>query len=159
MLETERLLIREFDPDADAAAMCAVYCDPEVMRFIPGGALADVDAVRAELERHVASDLGFRAVVERATGDMVGEVGLGMFEGDIELGYTLARAWWGRGYAVEAASAVAAATFRELAPPRIVSAVDAENERSLRVAQRLGMTKVGDVVVAGRPHALFALAR
>jgi len=52
-IETERLLVRPFAPDSDAGAMAEVYCDSEVMRFIPGGALADEKAVRSLLERYV----------------------------------------------------------------------------------------------------------
>lgn len=157
-LETERLLIREFDPNSDAAAMCAVYCDPEVMRFIPGGVLDGVDAVRAELERHVESvtTRRFWAVVERRTGNVVGEVGLGVFEDDIELGYTFSRAYWGRGYATEAAGILADAAFAALGAQRIVAVVDAQHASSMRVAQRLGMSKVDCVVRDGRTHMVFA---
>ena len=91
-IETERLLVRPFAPEPDARAMAEIYCDPEVMRFIPGGALADEKAVRSLLERYAdAQDRqGFSswAVVERRTGRLIGDVGLGIFKptGDIELG-------------------------------------------------------------------------
>jgi len=52
-IETERLLVRPFDPDRDSAEMLAVYGDPEVMRYIPGGALSKIEAVRAALEHHL----------------------------------------------------------------------------------------------------------
>jgi hypothetical protein len=45
-IETERLLIRSFDADTDSAPMLGVYGDPDVMRFIPGGVLADLEAVK-----------------------------------------------------------------------------------------------------------------
>src|SRR5438105_13443806 len=100
-IETERLLIRPFTPDSDGNPMADVYCDPEVMRFIPGGALADEEAVRAKLESYASAqaELGFSswAVVEREGGRPIGDVGFGLFQptGDIELGYTLARDCWG----------------------------------------------------------------
>jgi hypothetical protein len=50
---TVRLLIRSFIVDQDSGPMLRVYGDPEVMRFIPGGALSDIDAVRSSLETHV----------------------------------------------------------------------------------------------------------
>jgi hypothetical protein len=110
-IETERLLIRSFDANADSAPMLGVYGDPDVMRFIPGGALADLEAVKALLERYANAHrrLGFSSwgLIERASDGLIGDVGFGIFEptGDIELGYTLGRSHWGRGYATEAAGA------------------------------------------------------
>src|SRR5919198_897133 len=108
-IKTQRLLIREFDPETDAIAMVGIYSDPEVMRFIPGGALNGVEAVEAELRRQVdlqaARGFSSWAVVERETSQVIGDAGFGVFEGtgDIELGYTFARGYWGHGYATEAA--------------------------------------------------------
>jgi ribosomal-protein-alanine N-acetyltransferase len=106
-IETERLLVRSFNADADCGSMVGVYGDPEVMRFIPGGALADIEAVKTLLEGYVGAHRtqGFSSwgLVERESGSLIGDVGFGIFEptGDIELGYTLARPYWGRGYATE----------------------------------------------------------
>lgn len=142
--------------------MTAVYCDPEVMRLIPGGPLPDVDAVRVELEAHAASQarrgFAFWAVVERLTGRVIGDAGFGVFAatGDVELGYTLARDAWGRGYATEAAGACLAAGLEHLGVPRIVALVDAENEASTRVATRIGLALTESVQAHGRPHLLFA---
>lgn len=122
-IETERLLVRSFVGDTDSRPMLEVYCDPEVMRFIPGGALPDIGAVRSTLENHarVQESRGFScwAVVERETARVIGDVGFGIFEptGDIELGYTLARDCWGQGYATEAATACLAAGLNHLAAP------------------------------------------
>jgi ribosomal-protein-alanine N-acetyltransferase len=142
--------VRAFAPE-DAAAMTEVYCDPEVMRFIPGGALADEAAVRALLAK--GRDW---AIVERASGAVVGDVGLATFAptGDLEVGYTLARRFWGRGYATEAARAVVAAALEQV--PRVIAAVDAENDASMRVALRLGMRRVDELPAYGRPHVIFS---
>ena len=164
-IETERLLIRPFEPDTDSRAMAGVYCDPEVMRFIPEGTLAGEEAVEAQLESYARAqaERGFSswAVVERATGRIVGDVGFGIFgpTGDVELGYTLARDRWGLGYATEAAKACLDAALTRLDAPRIVAVVDAENEASLRVTERIGMTRIETVEAHGRPHVLFAASR
>ena len=161
-IETERLLVRPFAPEPDARAMAEIYCDPEVMRFIPGGALPDVAAVVALLETYVDAqrDRGFSswAVVERATGLLVGDAGFGVFEatGDVELGYTVVRSRWGRGYATEAAEACLRAGLAHLHAPRIVAVVDAENDASMRVAERIGMERVETIEAHGRRHVLFA---
>jgi [ribosomal protein S5]-alanine N-acetyltransferase len=161
-IETERLLLRPFAPDSDAAAMVDIYCDPEVMRFVPGGALPSEEAVRAMLETYARaqSEHGFSswAVVERRSGRIVGDAGFGVFEatGDVELGYTLARDSWGHGYATEAAGACLRAALIHLDAARIIAVVDAENEASLRVPERIGMGRVETIEAHGRPHVLFA---
>ncbi|HEX3807980.1 MAG TPA: GNAT family N-acetyltransferase, partial [Gaiellaceae bacterium] len=93
--------------------MVAVYSDPVVMRFISGGAI-DPSFVRVQLAKHVADnaagDIGFYALEERTTLKLIGEVGFGVFEtGEREIGWTLARQFWGVGYATEAVSACIAA--------------------------------------------------
>jgi RimJ/RimL family protein N-acetyltransferase len=160
-IETERLTIRKFDPDRDSEAMLDVYGDPEVMRFIPGGAFPDLEAVRVRLERCANRELSPSAIVLRETGRPIGDVGFNVFRptGDVEIGWTLARAAWGRGYATEAAAACLAAGLEHLDVPRIIALVVTENEASLRVAERLGMERVEKVDVHGRPHVMFESKR
>lgn len=97
-------------------------------------------------------------LVERASGSLIGDVGFSIFEqtGDIELGYTLARPYWGHGYATEAAGACLAAGLAQLSPGRIIAVVDETNESSLRVAHRIGMRRVNMIEAYGRPHVVFA---
>ncbi len=162
---TERLIVRCFEPETDAEPMLRVYGDPEVMRFIPGGALSDESAVRSLLERYADAQerQGFSswAVVDRQTGRPIGDAGFGIFEptGEVELGYTLARDSWGQGYATEAARACLEAGLEQIAAPRIIAVVDAENEASLRVPERIGMRKIETIQAHGRPHVLFAASR
>jgi RimJ/RimL family protein N-acetyltransferase len=135
------------------------------MRFVPGGPLADETAVRKTLEDYASFQaehgFSFWALVEREADRVIGDVGFGFFEptGDVELGYTLARDRWGRGYATEAASACLTVALRHLDVPRIVAVVDAENEASLRVAERIGMTRIETREAFGRPHVLLAARR
>lgn len=132
--------------------MTAVYCDPAVMRFVPGGAVAP-ELVEGILAEHVArGDLGFLAVEERASGAVVGEVGFGVFEtGERELGWTFARSFWGRGYATEAVRACLAADERP-----VVAVIDTENQASIRVAEKVGLRRREERLVHGRPHVVYA---
>ena len=57
---------------------------------------------------------------------------------------------------MEAAAVCLAAGLRHLGAPRIVAAVDAENEASMRVAERIGMASIETIEAHGRPHVLFA---
>jgi len=160
-IESERLTIREFHPEADAEAMLAVYGDPEVMRFVPGGHFRGLGTVEARLKTYAreSSRRGFSswAVVERETGRVIGDAGFGIFEPtrEIELGYTLARDSWGNGFATEAGSACLAAGLAHLGVPRIIAVVDEENVASQRVAERIGMTRVETIDAHYRPHVLY----
>lgn len=162
-IETERLVLRQFEP-GDATAMSAIYGDPEVMRHVGTGVL-DRDGSAALLSRYARAqdEYGFStwAVVERASGRLVGDAGFDVYAptGDLELGYTLAADVWGRGYASEAARACIGAAFAHLPAPRIVAKIEPGNDRSFRVADRLGLRRVETVHVDGRPHVLLALER
>jgi [ribosomal protein S5]-alanine N-acetyltransferase len=160
-LETERLCLRAFTAD-DVEAMSAVYGDPEVMAHVSLGRL-DRGATAALLERYARDqrERGFScwAVVERDSGAVVGDAGYGVYAptGEPELGYTLARNAWGRGYAAEAARACLDAAFTYLPHSRVVALIEPGNERSLALAERLGMSRLDIVEQHGTPHFLYAV--
>jgi RimJ/RimL family protein N-acetyltransferase len=164
-LETPRLSLRPFAvPDHDA--IHAVYADAEVMRFVGHGAhrtLADTArALRGYAEALAARGYGFVAVVERSSGAVIGDAGLHPLAGrgpDVELGYTLARSAWGRGYATEMGGALVAHAFATLGLPRVMAQVEPENAASRRVLEKLGMTERGVRLTYGRPHLLYAVER
>jgi RimJ/RimL family protein N-acetyltransferase len=142
-VETERLLLREWR-DCDIDAYAAMYADPEVTRFLGG----PVD--RAAAWRHMAVMAGHwllrgygNWVLERRfDGRMLGRAGLWQPEGwpGLEVGWTLARAAWGSGYATEAALAAREWARRELGAEDLISLIAVENVASRRVAERLGMS-------------------
>lgn len=80
------------------------------------------------------------AVEDRATGAFVGKIGFAEPEGwpGFELAWTLARRWWGFGYATEGARAALAYAFGTLKKDRVISLIRPENLASIRVAERLG---------------------
>src|SRR5919202_1335420 len=132
-LETERLILREFrDSDTDEyAELCA---DEEVMRYVGGRALNRAEAWRqmAMLAGHwLLRGYGFWAVEEKRTGALVGRVGCWRPEGwlDFEIGWTLARKFWGRGYATEAARASMDYAFTRLGRRHVVSIIHPDNAR------------------------------
>lgn len=141
-IRTERLLIRPFALD-DLEAVHPVFSDRDVMRYIPGGAcdragsLARLQSLIDHHERHGFSKW---AVVETASGRLIGDCGLQYLAGepDIELGFHIARAQWGRGYATEAARACLAWACCQRTE-RIVAIIDPANKPSIRVLEKLGM--------------------
>jgi ribosomal-protein-alanine N-acetyltransferase len=147
-LLTDRLALRAFVPGDGAELHATVYGEREVMRHV-GGAL-DRAAADAALERwivaHDRDGLAFFAVVERETGLLAGEAGLVPFGGEgpgVELGYTLGRAYWGRGYATEAGTALLAEAFGPLGLDEVLAVTRPQNAGSQRVLRKLGFTADG----------------
>jgi RimJ/RimL family protein N-acetyltransferase len=164
VLETERLLLRGFRPE-DIDAYAAMHADPDVMRYIgEGKPLSREDAWRsmAMLAGHwVLRGYGIWAVEERASGILAGRVGLYYPEGwpGQEVGWTLARPFWGKGYAYEAARAAFAYAFETLRWPRIISLIDPENSRSIALAERLGERLEREVELRGRRTLQYGIER
>jgi RimJ/RimL family protein N-acetyltransferase len=148
-LETDRLKLRmwrETDID-DYAAMCA---DPAVMKYLTMGKLF----TRAEAWRSIAFFMGHWemrgyghwAVEEKSTGRMIGRIGFLNPEGwpGFEIGWTLARHVWGKGYATEGATRALAYAFQELDRRHVISLIHPDNTPSIAVAERLGETLEGN---------------
>ncbi len=72
--------------------------------------------------------------------------------GEIEIGWTLRRPWWGRGLATEGARAAAATAFEHLAPARVISLIAPANHRSASVAVKLGMIHASDAITVEDVH-------
>ena len=142
-LTTGRLTLRAFE-DADLDAFAAIGADPEAMRFTGGvRTRAETWLRMASYQGHwVLRGYGQWAVVERESSRFVGRAGLWNPEGwpELEVGWTLARDVWGRGYATEAGRAAVDWARSALGLTRIASCIVPGNDRSIAVAERLGMT-------------------
>lgn len=162
-IETPRLLLRPFGP-GDAVLVHRVYSDPDVMRYVATGPMADLavtERLLADYEAH-QKRLGysFWAVIERSSGELIGDAGLYRTPtGEVELGYTLGAEWWGRGYATEAASAWLQCAFSSLGIFEVVALAEPANVASLHVLEKLGMRRSGERIAFGRPHAVFRTQR
>ena len=152
-IRTERLEIRPFSLE-DAEQAHVAYADADVgWPLSPGGVSRSVEDARgviASILRYYedAEGLGPWAVVELASGSVIGDCGLFRCEdawayGELELAYRLRRESWGNGFATEAAAAVLRYAFEELDAPRVVADLEAANAASLRVLERIGMGLVG----------------
>lgn len=151
-LDTERLLLRGWGEN-DLDAWAAIATDAETMRWVgfPRG------MNREDAWRHIAylvghwelRGFGLWAVKERESGQLVGRVGLIYPEGwpGLEVGWLIARAHWGKGYAPEAARASMEWARDELGATHLISLVADDNERSARVAQKLGMDVEGRALI------------
>ena len=157
-LTTTRLTLRHFTA-LDAEAMNNVFGDPEVMRF--GDGVRSIEWIQTWLaacvERYQAWGFGPYAVVERQHRDVIGYCGLFLFSeidgiSEVEIGYRLARAVWGQGYATEAAHAVRDHAFDTLGLKRLIALIDPSNLASLHVAEKIGMHYEKQLMLEGYDH-------
>lgn len=163
-LSTPRLVLRRWR-DADREPFAAMNADPEVMEHFPAPlsrAESDelVDSIEAGFEHH---GFGLWAVEVRESGEFVGFTGLAVpsfeahFTPAVEVGWRLARPAWGRGYATEAARAAADYAFRTLRWSHLIHLILPGNDRSIRVAGRLGARPAGTDIVRGVTQLVYRL--
>ena len=163
-LETARLRLRPFR-DGDLDAYARICADPEVMRHLgEGKTLARGDAWRqmAMIIGHWhLRGYGFWAVEERATGALVGRIGLFNPEGwpGLECGWMLAREHWGKGYATEGARRALEYAFATLNHPHVISLIRPDNAASVRVAERIGERREGRTRVFGHELDVYGISR
>ena len=162
---TRRTRLRRVAP-ADAPVLMAVLGDPEVMRFSVSGPM-DCGAVAVTIDRWQEAErcrgFGFWIIEHRPTGALIGYCGLShqVIDGEpfIELGYRLARSWWGQGLATETAAAVRDHAFTALGLPELIAIIEPENCASIRVAEKLGMSFMKSAVYYGRPVLIYHILR
>ncbi len=143
MFETERLILRKFDePDADA--IFAMRSDRDVMRFIrePQNRNETLNWLKLVSRYWKTEKIGFCAMIEKTTNKFIGWCGLWRLKetGELEIGYAIAREFWGNGFATEAARKFLGYGFDELNFEKIVAVAAPENRASRRVMEKLGMT-------------------
>jgi RimJ/RimL family protein N-acetyltransferase len=149
-LVTDRLEMREF-VEADWAAVLAYQRDPRYLRYYPWTDRTPDDArtfvgIFLDWQRERPRRRFQLAITLRQGGELIGNCGLRRKrdnDWEADLGYELAPAHWGRGYATEAARSMVDFGFRELALDRVSSWCIAENIASARVLERLGFRQEG----------------
>ncbi|MEM7404647.1 MAG: GNAT family N-acetyltransferase [Pseudomonadota bacterium] len=148
MIETQRLRLRQWRR-ADDGPFAQLNADPEVMRYFPTTlSRADSDTMAARIRARIAQrGWGFWAVERLSDNAMLGFVGLECPRPEVpispcvEIGWRLARAHWGHGYATEAAKAALHFAFEHLLLSEVVAFTVPENQRSQAVMMRLAMVR------------------
>jgi RimJ/RimL family protein N-acetyltransferase len=149
-IETDRLVLRPH-VNEDFEALYAMHRDPEVMRHAGGVVPWEREYARGHFHAvvHLWSNFvwGAPTVTLRETGEFIGWCGLTPEPhlGDIQLGYRFVRHAWGQGYATEAGRAMLAAGFVQAGLDRIVATTLPENAASVRVLEKLGFGRTGDL--------------
>ncbi|MBH8554657.1 GNAT family N-acetyltransferase [Nostocaceae cyanobacterium CENA357] len=163
-LETQRLLLRGFrEEDLDAyAEMCG---NTDVMRYIGNGKPLSCEESWRNMAMIVGHwqlrGYGMWAVEERLTGEMIGRIGCWKPEGwiDFEIGWTLRQAFWGRGFATEAARVAMDYAFEKLQRSHVISLIRPQNTASIRVAQKLGEKLAGRTELLGSEALIYRISR
>ncbi|WP_297572966.1 GNAT family N-acetyltransferase [uncultured Deefgea sp.] len=173
-LSTERLILRQWQI-SDAEPFAQMSADPKVMNML----LGPIDAqASAAMEQKIMAQIlengwGFWALALKETQEFIGFTGLNRPNADlpfspcVEIGWRLAFAHWGNGYATEAAKAALAFGFNHLELTEIVAFTALSNHPSQAVMQRLGMQRepqnfMHPKVPAGHPlqaHCLYRLSQ
>lgn len=164
LIETERLILRMFR-ESDFEDYWQIFSEPEVTHFI-GNAKA---MTKSQAWMSMATifghwqlrGYGILAVEERASKLVVGRIGFLNPEGwpGFELGWILNRNYWGKGYATEGAKALLDYGFQELKRDRIVSLIHPGNNRSIRVAEKLGEKLQDKTEVYGKEVLVYGIDR
>ena len=169
-LRTERLLLRQWR-DGDLDTLATMYADPEVMRYIRDGSVQSRQETAEHLDRmrqHWAEhDFGLFAAELAETGELTGWVGLAVpyflpeLLPTVEIGWRLARSFWGAGLATEGARAALRFGLVDQGLERLVSIRHVENVRSARVMEKIGLTFDRRTTVPGNGRAVdvYAITR
>ena len=149
VMETERLILRKFVME-DLQALFEIMSKSEVMyAWERGFKKKEVRKwIRNQINRYHKDGVGYYAVLLKETGEIIGQAGLlkTTIDGSevVEIGYIFDDRYWHKGYATESAEACVKYGFEKLGIDRIVATVRPENTASIAVAERLGMTVIGE---------------
>ncbi|MBS1957092.1 MAG: GNAT family N-acetyltransferase [Cyanobacteria bacterium SZAS-4] len=146
-LQTDRLLLRRWK-DSDSPPFSAMNADPVVMRHFPKMLTSDESqALIEKIEKFFEKEsFGLWAVELASNQNFIGFVGLwrptfdAHFTPCVEIGWRLAKEFWGQGYAPEAAKKVLEDGFERIGLDEIVAMTALPNKNSMRVMEKIGMT-------------------
>jgi ribosomal-protein-alanine N-acetyltransferase len=166
VIETKRLILRPLAMD-DLEDLFALYHSPDVRKYYSEG-IPSYEETKKELEWMINTcyakyGFGMWATIHKETGKFIGRCGLTPMdiEGheEIEVGYMLAREYWGQGLATEAAQAILQHGFEQAGLSRLISVINPGNESSSKVAMKIGMTLEIDGDVNGEPTLLYSISK
>jgi ribosomal-protein-alanine N-acetyltransferase len=157
LLETERLVLRRPQP-GDLDDFAALFADPEVVRYTGGVTKSRLEselAIERMIDHWERHEIGLFSLVRKEDERVIGRAGFLIWDSETwvhamlrephgptetEIGWTLGREFWGRGYATEAAIAARDWALRDLRLRRLISLIQTGNDASVRVAEKLGET-------------------
>ena len=163
-IEAGRVNLRPFTVD-DLDALALICGDPDVMRYIGTGRPLSREETRARLNAVIKHQnkhgFGVWAAVDRSNGTLMGYCGLQFLDNtpEVEVGYRLAKRFWGMGFASEAAKASLRYGFEGLNLDRIVAVVQPANIASQHVLEKIGLRYVKDARFYNSDVKYYAITR
>ncbi|SFA94730.1 Protein N-acetyltransferase, RimJ/RimL family [Lentibacillus halodurans] len=161
---TERLLFRSYQDD-DFSFLMSLLADREVVRFIGDGQTKN----RSEAEKFLhwiyntyeyGSNMGLRLLIDKKDRIPIGHAGLvpQTIDGkeEIEIGYWIARKYWGQGYAAEAALGLRNYGIQQLDIQRLIALIQSGNTVSELVAKKIGMHFDRRITLSGKAVNVYA---
>ena len=156
ILETQRCVVRETVPE-DVDAFFTIYSDPAITEYMEDlypDKRQEREYIRQYIEQvYTFYEFGVWTVVEKESGCVIGRAGFSYRPGydEPELGYTIGVPWQRKGYAGEVCRAILAYGWEKLGFECVQALVDAENEPSLLLCDKLGFQAVEEIAMEGRP--------
>lgn len=144
-LVTERLVLRPFNM-GDAPVLFKIVQEPDIFRYFPTKTPWEMEKVERNIKYQIDQwqDHGYgqMAVTLAKTGLLMGWCGLEFISDtrETEVGYLLSRAFWGKGYATEAAKESVKFGIEKVGLKEIIGLTDPENTASQKVLEKCGMT-------------------
>jgi len=163
-IKTNRLYLRQFRKD-DLDAYANIMGDHEVGKWFPKGdgytreeAERSLDDILEHWDKH---GFGIWAIIDKEKRVILGRCGLNLIAetSEVEVDFVLARNYWGRGYATEAAKAALAYGFDSLQLDRIIALTKPENIASRRVIEKIGMRYVKNAEYWGITCAYYDISK
>ena len=164
ILETKRLTLRRLLPH-DLDNLYALYSDQEIRRYFPEGTLT-YEETKDELEWFLNGhpdhpQLGLWATIHKDSHRFIGRCGLLPWtieqRLEVEVAYLLDKAYWGQGLATEAAQAIADYGFEQLQLSRLICLIDPQNQASINVARKIGMTLEKELEDEKGPYLVYSM--
>lgn len=161
-LITERLTLRPFTMD-DREALLAITQEPDIFRYFPAKTAWDMEKVERNIQHQINHwkmfGYGQMAVTMRETGQLMGWCGLEFLNDtkETEVGYLLGHAFWGKGFATEAARASVQFGLEEIGLKEIIGLTDPLNVASQRVLEKCGLSFTWRQVYFGMEMFRFAI--
>lgn len=149
-LTSDRLITRKLTKD-DVAIWTTFFEDQDCAHFFPTMGLPDAKAraeywIEKQLTRYEENRFGLQALINKQSGEFVGQCGLLLQEVDdepvLEIGYSLLKPHWHKGYATEAATLFKGYAFKTNFSSELVSIINTKNISSQKVAAQNGMTNL-----------------
>jgi ribosomal-protein-alanine N-acetyltransferase len=164
IVETPRLIIREFLPDEEGMYLDHFFTDGEVSRYLPKRSREErINLFRGTIIAYEDSKLmGTWGIFNKEDGEFIGSCLLRSFAGapeKVELGYSMERKYWGKGIGTEMAVALVKYAFENMDIPQMVAVTVLENTGSQRVLEKAGFERMPDLLKDGMTLAYFELDR